>query len=32
MAQDYNELSPEEPALYRPRLEALTVDLKRGGP
>ncbi len=32
LAHSIDELSPEEKALYRTKLEALTVDLKRGGP
>ena len=32
LAHSINNLSPEEQAIYRPKLEALIVDLRRGGP
>jgi hypothetical protein len=32
LAHSINQLSPEEQLVYRPKLDALTVDLKRGDP
>ncbi|MEY2480315.1 MAG: hypothetical protein QOI04_1242 [Verrucomicrobiota bacterium] len=32
LAHSVGKLSPDEQAIYRPKLEALTADLKRDGP